>query len=97
MSKIDASVVREGKRGLMLQIKAVNVPEFGTMKCQIDYHLDSEKMADALERAVTPYQKALDGMEVDPMNEASVAEYLDTCSKALATIMGTIKAEMMSV
>jgi hypothetical protein len=94
MSKIDAKVVREGKKGVMLQIKAINVPDFGNMKCQIDYHLDSEEMADAIEAAAREGEKALDGMDVDPTDDASVGAYVGTCGEALIGVMNAVKEQL---
>lgn len=88
--KIDAKVVREGKNAVMFQVKA-KAKGFGSMKCQIDYHLEDEKMAEAVLDAGIAAEELLDNMEVDPTDEASVAAYIQACGTALLGIMNAIK------
>lgn len=91
--RIDAKVTREGKRAVMLQVKARS-EGFGSMRCQIDYHLDSERMAEAVFEAGADAERLLDGMSVNVKDIATVNEYLDACHKALVGVMLAIKNAM---
>jgi len=88
--RIDCKAVKEGKKGVMLQIKAA-AEDFGHMKCTLDYHLETPEMTDAIYQAALDAEKLLDGMEVDPTDDESVGNYVEACGKALANVMLKIK------
>jgi hypothetical protein len=77
----------------MFQVKA-KAEGFGSMRCQIDYHLDSERMAEAVYEAGADAERLLDGMVVDVKDIATVNEYVNACHKALVGVMLAVKNAM---
>jgi hypothetical protein len=93
--KIDARVNREGKRAVCFTVRA-KAAGFGSMKCTIDYHCETEEMATAIMEAGVDAEKLLDNMEIDPTNVADVAVYVDACGKALLGVMEAVQKQLQA-
>ena len=91
--KVTCTAKREGKRGAQLHIKA-HTDGFGHFKAQLDYHCESEEMADAVMEALTSAQGVLDGQQVDLRDEESVAAYVDACGYVLHRLFAHIARAM---
>lgn len=87
--KVQAKAIKEGKKGVKLQIQA-KAKGWGSMKCQLDYHLESEDVAAAMWDAVKEAQNLLDGLEVDPTDDESLKEYMAACGEALGCVMAVV-------
>lgn len=91
--RVRAWCTREAKRVVHFHLRA-DSDGFGAFKADLLYNLDSEKMADAIERAGVEAERVLDKFEVDPTDLASVNAYIEACNKALFGVMMAVKSAL---
>ncbi len=92
--KVDCKFRELGGHGAMLDIH-LHIPGFGNMKCDLRYtNLESQAMVDIVTRNGREVQQTLDAMEIDPTDEASLAEYQMAMGAGLMKLMSDVRQKL---